>query len=279
MSVLDSVLRYKAEREAQSQQLENAIPNAINTFIQAKQQAQQLQNQNLITQLTAAKQGFRIENGQLVQDKSLMNQDDLLNNTLKMERIKSLQRKEEDPYGVNRAIAQKNAVEKNMGVTSADAGREALAKEGIKNILKMRKELYPDGTPKSFQRSEAFKSRAAKGKAFPNSTEGQRLYRLGSTAISGRQLISTGVAARPDETKALTDAFIADAFSNPEAHFEGLQQLEDFYKDYIKTSAPNRYDDIISEVYGDSGSNNSNPITSDMANTAQQILAKRRAKK
>jgi hypothetical protein len=91
-------------------------------------------------------------------------------------------------------------------------------------------------------------------------------------------LIQTGVAARPDETKALTDAFVADVFSNPQSAYEGNVQMEDFYKDFLKTAAPNQYDKFIKEIYGDEGASES-PITADVQNAAKELLAKRRAKK
>jgi len=72
MGILNEVLRYKEYKDAQDTQKANAIPNAINSFLSASQQAQQMQNQSLLTQISAAKSGFRIENGQLVQDPNLM---------------------------------------------------------------------------------------------------------------------------------------------------------------------------------------------------------------
>lgn len=263
MSVLDSVLQYKARKEAQDAQAAQAIPMAVQAFITGRQQQIENQQKNMLMNIQAANAGYKIDNGSLVADPtSPVRQKSMVDEMLKAQRIGALQRQADDPLGVNRAVAQKKAVEEQMGVPAAESGRLTLAKEGIKNILKIRKELYPDGTPESFQRSDAFKSSVARGKAFPTSPEGQRLYRLGSTAISARQLITTGVAARPDETKSLTDAFVADAFTNPQSGFEGLQQLEDYYKDFLKTTAPNKYDQFISEIYKPSESDSNGSSTS-----------------
>jgi hypothetical protein len=71
MSVLDSVLRFHEQKKAEEAEQMNAPLRAMNNLLAVSQQAQQMQNQNLITQLTAAKQGFRIDNGQLVKDPNL----------------------------------------------------------------------------------------------------------------------------------------------------------------------------------------------------------------
>jgi len=68
MSVLDSVLKYKAEKEAQEAQAYQAIPNAIAGFIQGRQQQIENQKSMLDTQISAAKAGYRIQNGQLIAD-------------------------------------------------------------------------------------------------------------------------------------------------------------------------------------------------------------------
>ena len=65
--------------------------------------------------------------------------------------------------------------------------------------------------------------------------DAQNLARWLTTAISARQLIQTGVAARPEETKLLVGQFLGNALTNPESMMSGLQQLEDFYKDYNNT--------------------------------------------
>lgn len=72
MSVLDSVLQYKARKEAQEAQAAQAIPQAVQAFIAGRQQQIENQNSMLNTQINAAKAGFRIDNGQLVQDEKLM---------------------------------------------------------------------------------------------------------------------------------------------------------------------------------------------------------------
>ena len=54
-------------------------------------------------------------------------------------------------------------------------------------------------------------------------------------ALSGRQLIQTGVAARPEETQRLIQQFAPNLFSNPKSALKGLNELEDFYKNYRQT--------------------------------------------
>ena len=51
-------------------------------------------------------------------------------------------------------------------------------------------------------------------------------------ALSGRQLIQTGVAARPEETQRLIQQFAPNLFSNPKSALNGLNELEVFYKNY-----------------------------------------------
>lgn len=123
-------------------------------------------------------------------------------------------------------------------IPAAELGKLSLAQESIPNIDTVIKTLFPDGTPKSFRRDIAI---AANPPAFglfkggiPFSKEGQNIARLMRTSLAGRQLIVTGVAARPDETKDLMKAFYAGAVSDPEAAFSGLMQLKDFYRSYIK---------------------------------------------
>lgn len=133
-------------------------------------------------------------------------------------------------------------------IPTSEAGRYTLANESVKNIEDVKNILFPDGTPKSFRKDLAIKGQFARwGLAAPTDKDGQRLYRKLSSALSGRQLIQTGVAARPEETNLLYKQFYGNALSNPDSLFEGLNQLKDFYTNY---------QGIVSQK-GDSGNNKS----------------------
>ena len=130
---------------------------------------------------------------------------------------------------------------KTMGVIpTSEAGRISLANESIKNIQDIRKMLFPSGGAESFKRTTAFASNLPMGSlpVFPSrgwGREEQDVFRKMGAALSGRQLIQTGVAARPEETQKLISQFAPSVGSNPEAAFAGLNELEDFYKNYIET--------------------------------------------
>ena len=119
-------------------------------------------------------------------------------------------------------------------VPPAQIGLYTLAGESIGNIVKVKKILFPQGV-QSFRRDVALKSKIPFFGAAPIDKEAQRIFRMMGSSLSGRQLIQTGVAARPEETKSLSQQFMASALSDPEAAYEGLTQLEDFYKSYRRT--------------------------------------------
>ena len=56
--------------------------------------------------------------------------------------------------------------------------------------------------------------------------------------LVGRQLIETGVAARPEETKRLIKEFGVNFLTDPEAALQGLSELETFYKDFVGSVDP-----------------------------------------
>ena len=122
------------------------------------------------------------------------------------------------------------------------AGVYTLSVESIKNIGNAVKTLFPDGTANSFKRDIAIKSNIPGSdlpivgglipNAAPFSKEGQNVNRWIGNALSGRQLIQTGVAARPDETQALVRRFMAGAVSNPESAKQAFEELSGFYTDY-----------------------------------------------
>lgn len=72
MSILNDVLEWKKYRDSEQAASLNAIPTAVQAFITGRQQQVENQNALLKNTIDAAKAGFRIEGGQLVQDPSLM---------------------------------------------------------------------------------------------------------------------------------------------------------------------------------------------------------------
>lgn len=68
MSVLDSVLQYKARKEAQDAQAAQAIPMAVQAFITGRQQQIENQQKNMLMNIQAAQAGYKIDNGNLVAD-------------------------------------------------------------------------------------------------------------------------------------------------------------------------------------------------------------------
>lgn len=132
------------------------------------------------------------------------------------------------------------------GVGEGQAGRVALAKESIQDIQDVMKTLYPDGTPRSFRRDVATFSNIPRfgpkgfqtGKALAFNKDSQNVFRKMGKSLSGRKLIITGVAGRPDETADLVEQFAANAFSDPSAAFDSLNELVNFYKSYLTEVDP-----------------------------------------
>ena len=125
------------------------------------------------------------------------------------------------------------------GVPTAESGKIALARESLRNIEAIKKTLFPSGKAKSFQRGKAFASNLPLSyvpglpQRAPFNKDAQDIYRQMGSALSGRQLIQTGVAARPEETAKLVAQYAPNLFSADEAAMQGLSELQDFYKTYI----------------------------------------------
>jgi hypothetical protein len=131
------------------------------------------------------------------------------------------------------------------GISADKAGLYELAKESVRNIASVKSSLFPTGEAKSYQRLKAGSSNlpmntfpvlgALVPSYKPFNKDAQDIFRRMSAALSGRQLIQTGVAARPEETAKLVSQFAPNFFTNPEATLSGLNELEQFYSNYIKT--------------------------------------------
>lgn len=111
------------------------------------------------------------------------------------------------------------------------AGLYTLAQESIKNISRADKVLFPGTNTESFNRGAAAKSNVFGGAA-PFSEEGQNVRRWLTSSLAARQLIQTGVAARPEEAQSLLDNFMAGVTSDPKAAKVALQELSRFYSAY-----------------------------------------------
>lgn len=130
----------------------------------------------------------------------------------------------------------------------AESGKVALAQESIKNIEDVKKILFPTGKAESFERGIAFKSnlpgntvpilRNIMPDVAPLSEKGQEVFRKMGASLSARQLIQTGVAARPEETAKLVAQFAPNMASNPKAALDGLNELQSFYEEYLNTVDP-----------------------------------------
>lgn len=161
---------------------------------------------------------------------------------------------EYDAFGRPKAFKNLDTVKQEeiaKGIPADKAGLADLANESINSIEEVKKILYPKGTPDSFDRGVAAASNLPGnsvpilGALIPQSVpdigvnrdlaeKAQKVARLTSSAIAGRQLIQTGVAARPEETARLYSQFAANGFSAPDTGLQGLNQLQDFYKNYIE---------------------------------------------
>lgn len=179
-------------------------------------------------------------------------------------------------------VKESQAIELSKGIPADKAGLYNLAKESLSGIDNAIKILYPTGEPRSFKRGIAFGSNLPAinipfvGPITPKmspirSAEMQDVFRDTGAALAGRQLIQTGVAARPDETENLRNQFAASLTSNPKSTLEGLRKLKTFYKNYIYILETKGLMDAqewaksqstLQEEYGDIG--RTNKLTSDI---------------
>lgn len=163
---------------------------------------------------------------------------------------------------VNPARESQSLREKEIikGPAESAVGKIALANESLKNLEDIKKILFPTGKANSFKRELAFRSNMpgislpVLGRLTPQvspdnpldptddtkSMQAQDLFRKMGASLSGRQLIQTGVAARPEETQKLVGQFAPGLFSNPDSSFRGLDELKDFYRDYLNNAEPSR---------------------------------------
>ena len=140
------------------------------------------------------------------------------------------------PSGISVTLGENPA---NRQIGQDKSGLATLASESIRNIRDVRKTLFPSGDVSSFRRGVAASANIPLGglpgvpNAAPFSEHGQDINRRVSAALAGRQLIQSGVAVRPDETKQLYAGFAPGFFSNAQASLNALNELEAFYENYL----------------------------------------------
>lgn len=145
------------------------------------------------------------------------------------------------------------------GPAEGAVGKIALAQESLKNIDDIEKILFPNG---KFDRGIAARGnmpgvvlpflgkvtpRIAPDNPLDNNPKensraqaGQDYGRKIGAALAARQLIQTGVAARPEETQALYQQFAPNMFSNEKSARAALNELKSFYKEYLNTALPEK---------------------------------------
>lgn len=181
-------------------------------------------------------------------------------------------------------LEKQKALEGIKGTSGEVGGRVALARESLNEIKNIKDALFPTGKPESFDRSLAAGAniRAAvpipfANKVLPAATpnvpftkaddpfvnKSQDLARRLGTVLSGRQLIQTGVAARPEETERLIEQFAPNVWSGNRSALNALNQLEKFYYDYLQTIDPSGAKGTLRGVV--------NP-TSDLSNLSDEEL-------
>ena len=165
------------------------------------------------------------------------------------------------------------------GVSGDVAGRITLAKESIGDIEDVINILFPaePGTSDS-ERTKNFKRGVATGSNVPGSNlpfigrvlpkqspirteEMQDVFRKSGKAISGRVLIKTGVAARPEEVVAEREQFLAGLTSNPASTLKGFRELQKFYKSFLMEVDPKvRFGAEQLPVFGGQQSQTEDPL-------------------
>lgn len=145
-----------------------------------------------------------------------------------------------NPGGRRRTLTPEDLADrrKMLGMPPDAAGRLESSLEGVRALRHMKKLLFPDGTPESFQRQIAMKKNVFGG--LPNDYESRTLYRRAGQAIAGKLLVQSGVSTRPDEYEKIGRQMVASAFSNPREAFEALNEGENFYTGFVNDVDPSK---------------------------------------
>jgi hypothetical protein len=134
-------------------------------------------------------------------------------------------------------MADYNQKLKGEAPLSADAaGRYALSKEALRAVPQARNVLFPDGTPKSFNRTLATAFMVGK---IPNNKESQTIKRALTKVATARGLIQSGTVVKDNEwARIVNDMMGVDAFSNPESLFQMLGEEEKFHQEFMTLVRP-----------------------------------------
>lgn len=241
---LGSVVNAFGERQRQEQEMKQALQ----MMMLKAQMEKQLENQNPMTQLlNMGKVGEALKNlGLTFQDVGMAqpqgggNQGGFPGIGTNPQQVQPqgqpglrATKYESTPFGGVRPTAFEP-----QEIPTAETGKAALAQESLKNIEDVKNILFPKGTPQSYQRWTAgFSNIPGSGlPLIPYNLGGynpQTIFRKMGAALSGRQLIQTGVAARPEESMKLVRQFAPSGLMSSKAALEGLNELEDFYKTYL----------------------------------------------
>jgi hypothetical protein len=144
------------------------------------------------------------------------------------------------------------------GAGSDLAGRVTLAQEALVEIPKLRKKLFPGGTPQSYNRNLALAANLPGlrvpffGRLTPATrpdnpfdptdsqaaSDAQSVNRMVGTSLEGRYRTSTGASGREDEIQRLVEQFGPRYTSGDQSAWDALNQLESYYSKYIKNVDP-----------------------------------------
>jgi len=136
-------------------------------------------------------------------------------------------------------VSAKKTAEKSVTGAGAESGKMAFIKVALREGLpSVKQTLFPDGTPKSFNRSAATQSTIMGGGPLPFSKEGQKVYRELGSALAARRYMITGQASNATEVKEMVNQFMSQWGSDPDNMYQGINQIESEFNEYLKTADP-----------------------------------------
>jgi hypothetical protein len=157
--------------------------------------------------------------------------------------------------GIQADVAKQKALEKGKGLSVETGGKLAMVIGGLKDLKEVRNMLFPDGTPQSFKRGLATVSNIPLSRApilgavipeslpdspfWRNASEkGQGIYSRLQNAVAAKLRVETGAQANPSEVENILRRFGVSGASSPQAAFDALNRLEDFFNETIKIIDP-----------------------------------------
>lgn len=131
---------------------------------------------------------------------------------------------------------------KAANIPAAEMGRAVLAEKAISDIGAVRSLMFPKGTKESYKSGLAAASNVPMNRfpgiglvvptAMPFNKDAQTVARKMQDAITGKVLIQTGVAARPEEVQAERDKYIPTFASHGDSVWDSFNELQQFYSVY-----------------------------------------------